>query len=592
MQSHNVDLGPVMVIRMGRLLRVARCVRLVARFRDLLMLVRGLLHSWSTMIHTCILFMVMIYVFGCLCMELITLAAKDREDLTPEFRENVEIFFPSLPVAMLTVVQFITFDNVVYIYKPMIEADWTLTLLFGFMLLVFGMVLMNLVTAVIVNSALEQAMKDKDTVAALEEEKKRVMMKKLKRVFLRLDKDGSGEVSREEVTSIDDHDREVLRDLTKLDDPGEVFDHLDVDGSGEVDVQEFCKGIEQMAFTDTPIEMRRMERQIAQMYTQMKTQQLVQETLQFALKQLLDELQNEGGRQMSSGDIIEKSHASIIPQNKEPPSPRPPDASAASGAVRPSCVSVASVASTPSQSRAGRMALRPPWTGELVTEIKRTCRKEVRRAVEEANRSLILQVESLAAEVEEHLELTQQKSMLSHFNFPGMPQVAKKGRTSVTSRNNGQRPSGVDAADPPHPGNGGLPADDQSTGSRENGHMENLTGKMPPIWQLRNMQATFTRAVNPLNYLPHAKEDPLTARQVDGNGNGHDSMADNGMNKAALEPWDSSGWSCCDVPEPDPLALPVENPPEAGQVPPPGSKCHGGTSRSPSQTPPLSPASL
>jgi len=326
------SLAPLMVIRTARLLRLARTVRLLIKFRELWMLVRGLLNSGSTMFHTLLLCLIILYIFGCVSVEMITLAWQGKEEeLSDEFHDIVQTYFRSLPTAMLTLVQFISFDNIVYIYKPMIEADAKLAIFFALAILVVGVVLMNLVTAVIVNSALEQAMQDKDLMRSIEEQKKKKMMKQLKRIFMRLDVDRSGKISRDELINISKEDHLLLTDLITTSSPVEMFDSLDIDGSGDIDIGEFCRGIEQVAFSNTPIELKRMERQIESMHKQLMASFHVQDALRYAVAQLLEEL-----------------HAS----------PQP---------------------------KMGRLSTTPPWAAELSHDLRRDVRRMVNDALSQVS---------------------------------------------------------------------------------------------------------------------------------------------------------------------------------------------------------------
>merc|ERR1719443_42577 len=97
-------LAPLMVLRVMRLLRLARSLRLLSQFKTLWMLVRGLLSSASTMFYTFALMILILYVFACLGVELIT---KDNKLYTdPDVGEHVQEFFPSVLTTMLTLVQF------------------------------------------------------------------------------------------------------------------------------------------------------------------------------------------------------------------------------------------------------------------------------------------------------------------------------------------------------------------------------------------------------------------------------------------------------------------------------------------------------
>eukprot|EP00929_Paragymnodinium_shiwhaense_P096636 TRINITY_DN58281_c0_g3_i3.p1 TRINITY_DN58281_c0_g3~~TRINITY_DN58281_c0_g3_i3.p1 ORF type:complete len:619 (-),score=155.35 TRINITY_DN58281_c0_g3_i3:197-2053(-) len=256
-----------MILRLTRLasqlFRLTRTVRLLVKFREMWVLVRGLISSLGTMLNTLILLGCILYMFACLGMEIIVSHAKNvGPGADPDFQDVVEEFFSSLPITILTLTQFITLDNVVYIYVPLIRQDWTLAIYFLAVGMVVSIVLMNLVTAVIVNSAMEQAMHDKDVVKTLAEQQKKKLVKDLREVFRRLDEDGSGEVSREEIQTISAADQEVLTQLMGSADPVEIFDALDVDGSGDIGIDEFIDGIWQVFVSKAPIEMKRMERQV------------------------------------------------------------------------------------------------------------------------------------------------------------------------------------------------------------------------------------------------------------------------------------------------------------------------------------------
>merc|ERR1712054_17784 len=84
----NVDtdteaLGTLMVLRILRIIRLARIFRLMVQFKELWMLSRGLLQSAFTMAHVFLLLVVMLYLFACLALEVITKSSLREVD--PEF---------------------------------------------------------------------------------------------------------------------------------------------------------------------------------------------------------------------------------------------------------------------------------------------------------------------------------------------------------------------------------------------------------------------------------------------------------------------------------------------------------------------------
>jgi len=131
-------------------------------------------------------------------------------------------------------------------------------------------VLMNLVTAIIVNGAIEGALQDKEAQRVQEEQTKKTIVKRMKRVFQRLDEDGSGEVTVDEIQQVSSEDKALMCELTQISSIDELFEALDVDGSGSVTIDEFCYGIHQAALSKVPVETQRMERQLKHIVTMLQ----------------------------------------------------------------------------------------------------------------------------------------------------------------------------------------------------------------------------------------------------------------------------------------------------------------------------------
>ncbi|CAJ1390045.1 unnamed protein product [Effrenium voratum] len=250
----------LLMLRVARLLRLAKTVRFLMRFRELWMLVQGLANSAYTMVYTILLLFVVLYCFACLILQLLYKHPMLEQD--EAFATTVRENFSDLQTAMVTLLQFVSFDNIVLVYKPLADRDPVLLVYFILVILVVGIVIMNLVTAVIVNSSLEQAAKDKSLLQSIEEQNRKKVVAELRCMFYRLDHDCSGEVSREEISRIATHEKQILRDLTGFDDPTELFDALDLDESGELGIEEFCDGLWQVAISDSPLEIKRMQKQV------------------------------------------------------------------------------------------------------------------------------------------------------------------------------------------------------------------------------------------------------------------------------------------------------------------------------------------
>eukprot|EP00930_Biecheleria_cincta_P009259 TRINITY_DN11096_c0_g2_i1.p1 TRINITY_DN11096_c0_g2~~TRINITY_DN11096_c0_g2_i1.p1 ORF type:complete len:603 (+),score=96.32 TRINITY_DN11096_c0_g2_i1:34-1842(+) len=327
------QLRVLMVLRSLRLLRLVKALKLMMKFRELCLLTQGLLASAGTMVYVLLLLFVILYCFAAMAMELVT-----KHRLASGIDENevfagiVATYFSSLPVTMLTLLQFATLDSVGAIYKPLIESDWFLAVYFIGVILVVSIVLMNLVAAIIINTALEQAMQDKALQQQDEATRRKKMLKDLNEMFHRVDDDGSGELSKEELTMASSEDKAFIFSCTDVEDPLEFFDMIDVDRTGAVDIDEFCDGVWQAVVSKAPIEVRRMERVLKSMRRDLRVLDKHQRDVRNMLQQLCMASGGSGGMFKTESETTEKSsppnsdgespmHSSIS-WNIFPPTPR------------------------------------------------------------------------------------------------------------------------------------------------------------------------------------------------------------------------------------------------------------------------------
>lgn len=260
-------LGMLMVLRTLRLFRLARAVRLLAQFKVLWMLVRGLLSSAGTMAYVFVLMFLILYVFACVAVEIITkphfaLAEAERAE-NLEYDILVMNYWSTIPVSMLTLMMFSTFDSVGAMYLPMVRHRPLLIGYFVSFILLVSICLMNLVTAVIVESSLEQASQDKEVAKLQKAQLIEKMIPRFRNIFLTLDKAGDGDLTLEDFGECDEATQQELCELFDTDDLVELFEILDADGGGSVSVDEFCDQMIKLATTTLPMEQVRMMKQIS-----------------------------------------------------------------------------------------------------------------------------------------------------------------------------------------------------------------------------------------------------------------------------------------------------------------------------------------
>eukprot|EP00913_Durusdinium_trenchii_P014936 g14010.t1 len=143
-----------MLVRLLRLARLARALRLMVQFQTLWQLVQGLFHSIGTILWTFLLVMLLMYIAAVTGMELI----KVDTDLPVNHPYNAAAAacFRDTMDAILTLLQVFSFDSIGGIYKPLAKQNWFCFVYFILAMLILSIALMNLVTAVMVNSSLDQ----------------------------------------------------------------------------------------------------------------------------------------------------------------------------------------------------------------------------------------------------------------------------------------------------------------------------------------------------------------------------------------------------------------------------------------------------
>jgi len=274
-----VDLSlfsPVMLLRTLRLARLARPLRLFYQFQEMWTLVSGLLASAGTIFYTLVMILVIIYIFACLAVELITKPGSDHSGEPPGYSEVRETYFPSLTVSMLTLTQFIAIDSVGGLYKPLIEGanssnmDQLIMLVyFSTLILIVSVVLMNLIIAVVIDGAISSSSSDRDTQRKQEQGKKAKLVADLEDIFIKLDADGSGMIDYHEVKGGPRHAKDILCELVEADDVKHVFHNIHLDPDKEHDRGEFMKKITDYISYDGDKPMRRCEGGLAKLNARM-----------------------------------------------------------------------------------------------------------------------------------------------------------------------------------------------------------------------------------------------------------------------------------------------------------------------------------
>lgn len=274
------------VVSVARLARPARCIRVVIKEPKLWMLVRGFVGSAiNTIPYTMLLLTITIHISTSIALELITLRYKFDDDIPEDVDFIVNEFFGDRGKTMLTLLQFVCMDSVGSVYRPLISHDWILSFYFVGVIAVVAIVLMDVITAIIVHAALEQSNNDREAMRERQEEFKLRLTESVKAMFLRLDDNDDGKIDLQEILNVSGGDLALLNEYMAFADPIEVFDILDVDKSGTLDVTELCDGLFQSAASKSPVELKRIDKQVSAILRSLTRMQGSMEALRWSQRE-------------------------------------------------------------------------------------------------------------------------------------------------------------------------------------------------------------------------------------------------------------------------------------------------------------------
>eukprot|EP00933_Yihiella_yeosuensis_P022859 TRINITY_DN1790_c3_g1_i1.p1 TRINITY_DN1790_c3_g1~~TRINITY_DN1790_c3_g1_i1.p1 ORF type:complete len:596 (+),score=89.61 TRINITY_DN1790_c3_g1_i1:214-2001(+) len=235
-----------------RLLRIIRALRMASALRTMWRLVYGLIASFNIILSMSLLLAVGLFMFSCLAVELISKDDKFLEN--EETASIVKTYFSSLLRVMLTLTQFVTMDSIAGIYSPLIVQRPYLVMYFMPLLVFISISLMNLITAVLVESSMENS----ETFKLEEQEMIKARLRatvvpRFMTLFSALDSDDDGMITLEEMRRIPMHALPpVVFQKAAVGNMEDLFKILDIDGTGEISQEEFLEGIIEIAVLDIP----------------------------------------------------------------------------------------------------------------------------------------------------------------------------------------------------------------------------------------------------------------------------------------------------------------------------------------------------
>eukprot|EP00928_Gymnodinium_smaydae_P065844 TRINITY_DN48935_c0_g1_i1.p1 TRINITY_DN48935_c0_g1~~TRINITY_DN48935_c0_g1_i1.p1 ORF type:complete len:558 (+),score=150.63 TRINITY_DN48935_c0_g1_i1:118-1791(+) len=231
-------------LRALRLVRLARSVRLHPSFKELWILVQGLMTSTRALIWVSCIAVALLFTFAVIATELV-----GRNPVFADDEYALELF-GDLGKSMFTLLQLITLDTWAdTIARPLMEKEPFLMAIYVLSFIGIGVfVFWNLITAVVVDAAFKIADEDAQQQERDAADRKRNELKSLKDLFLMLDADKSGALSKDEFfTQLETPQMQQQLQLIGFNDDEMVEAwHLLDDGDGELTIKEFTDGLRRM----------------------------------------------------------------------------------------------------------------------------------------------------------------------------------------------------------------------------------------------------------------------------------------------------------------------------------------------------------
>lgn len=237
------SLKALRIIRLTRVFKTAQVMRIFRFVIPLRTLVRSIMHTLKALIWALLLLFLVVYVFAVLFTQTVNTAVSDMDTSSPELHD-VKRYFGNLVNTMLSLFMSIAGGvswEAVITPLGFISPLWALLFLFYISFTYFAV--LNVVTGVFCQSAIESAQNDHLTVAQSLIDNREAHIERLRTLFEELGTDCGITFHAFEEKMADPAVREYFETLgINVYDAWSFFKLLDADGGGCVEAEEFFEG--------------------------------------------------------------------------------------------------------------------------------------------------------------------------------------------------------------------------------------------------------------------------------------------------------------------------------------------------------------
>jgi len=242
------SLRALRIVRLLRLVRILRFTRLMHFARALRTMVHQLLSTLKSLFWAVLLLMMIIYLFAILFTQAVTAHAHDvfQDGATFEEMESLQQYWKSIPVSMLSLYMAITGGiNWKEVIEPLSEVGTVYTAIFIGYIILAQLAVLNILTGVFCQNAIESAAQDADLVTQHMLQQREMFVKRLETLFSEIDVDHSGTITLSEFQRhLTDARVQAYFEALELDSSNvwTLFKLMDEDQGNRIDMHEFVTG--------------------------------------------------------------------------------------------------------------------------------------------------------------------------------------------------------------------------------------------------------------------------------------------------------------------------------------------------------------
>eukprot|EP00747_Dinoflagellata_sp_TGD_P034132 gnl/TRDRNA2_/TRDRNA2_137071_c0_seq2.p1 gnl/TRDRNA2_/TRDRNA2_137071_c0~~gnl/TRDRNA2_/TRDRNA2_137071_c0_seq2.p1 ORF type:complete len:850 (-),score=118.34 gnl/TRDRNA2_/TRDRNA2_137071_c0_seq2:124-2628(-) len=234
------------IVRLLRVVRVTRAIRVMRFVRELRVMVYSLTSAVKSLAWSVVLLVLVLIVFGVFFTDGAIEYCRYNNAMEAEATSDLRKYFGTLSRATVSLYMAMTGGEDWAVLMELFEhLPGEYTIVFIAFISFANLALLNLITAVFVETAMQRSQQDREVVVQQEMEHKGEFIATMQQVFDELDTNNSGALSLEEFERhIEDENITAFLSTLELD-VGQVrtlFALLDVDQTGEVDIEEFVSG--------------------------------------------------------------------------------------------------------------------------------------------------------------------------------------------------------------------------------------------------------------------------------------------------------------------------------------------------------------